>query len=189
MTSKQQKIAKPSYIKTIKSYERCRNFIRNITIYSYRSRQEYAEIGINERTYDDYKRILLDCIKQGFIEESFNGKEKPLTLADDPARVSYLQELGWQVESTPVETLDLQLPQELAETWGEYAAMQTAQGMPFADYAGQPVRRYTYRVTNYPGMEKGVQANLYLCGDVLIGGDIVATGKGGFQHGLEYPGV
>ena len=92
------------------------------------------------------------------------------------------------IEVKPVKS-KRDLPQELAETWGEYAAMQTAQGMPFADYAGQPVRRYTYRVTNYPGMEKGVQANLYLCGDVLIGGDIVATGKGGFQHGLEYPGV
>lgn len=133
--------------------------------------------------------VVMVAAAAAVLAGCFNGKEKSLTLADDTARVSYLQELGWQVESTPVETLDLQLPQELAETWGEYAAMQTAQGMPFADYAGQPVRRYTYRVTNYPGMEKGVQANLYLCGDVLIGGDIVATGKGGFQHGLEYPGV
>lgn len=89
MTGKQQKIAKPSYIKTIKSYERCRNFIRNITIYSYRSRQEYAEIGINERTYDDYKRILLDCIKQGFIEESFNGKEKRIRFNADMYKSSY----------------------------------------------------------------------------------------------------
>ena len=89
MTSKQQKIAKPSYIKTIKLYERCRNFIRNITIYSYRSRQEYAEIGINKRTYDDYKRILLDCIKQGFIEESFNGKEKRTRFNADMYKSSY----------------------------------------------------------------------------------------------------
>ena len=89
MTGKQQKIAKPSYIKTIKSYERCRNFIRNITIYSYRSRQEYAEIGINERTYDDYKRILSDCIKQGFIEESFNGKEKRTRFNADMYKSSY----------------------------------------------------------------------------------------------------
>ena len=119
----------------------------------------------------------------------FNGKEKPLTLADDPARVSYLQELGWQVESTPVETLDLQLPENLEKKWGDYTALQKQQGFPFADYAGQAVRRYTYAVGNYPGVPEGVQANLYLCGDVLIGGDIVATGKGGFQHGLEYPGV
>ena len=84
--------------------------------------------------------VVMVAAAAAVLAGCFNGKEKPLTLADDPARVSYLQELGWQVESTPVETLDLQLPQELAETWGEYAAMQTAQSMPFADYAGQPVR-------------------------------------------------
>lgn len=117
------------------------------------------------------------------------GGSTAMELADDAARVAYLQELGWQVESTPLETLDLQLPRELSDTWDEYAQLQAQQALPFADYAGQPVRRYTYRVTNYPGVEKGVQANLYLCGDVLIGGDIVATGKGGFQHGLAYPAV
>ena len=42
-------------------------------------------------------------------------------------------------------------------------------------------------VGNYPGMPEGVQANLYLCGDTLIGGDIIATGKGGFQRELAYP--
>ena len=55
---------------------------------------------------------------------------------------------------------------------------------------------------SYPGCASGavsythldvykrqVQANLYLCGDTLIGGDVVATGKGGFQHGLTYPAV
>ena len=134
--------------------------------------------------------VVLAAVLALVLAGCFGGKQaESVTLADDAARVEYLTQLGWQTDSQPMETLDLQLPQELAETWGEYAAMQTAQGMPFADYAGQPVRRYTYRVTNYPGMEKGVQANLYLCGDVLIGGDIVATGKGGFQHGLEYPGV
>ena len=92
--------------------------------------------------------VVMVAAAAAVLAGCFHGKEKPLTLTDDPARVSYLQELGWQVERTPVETLDLQLPQELAETWGEYAAMQTTQGMPFADYAGQPVRRYTYRVTN-----------------------------------------
>ena len=69
------------------------------------------------------------------------------------------------------------------------AAMQAEQGFPFTDFAGQPIRRYTFRITNYPGMDGGVQANLYLCGDTLIGGDVVATGKGGFQHGLTYPAV
>ncbi len=119
----------------------------------------------------------------------FADKEETITLVDTTAMVEYLQELGWQVESDPIETLDLQLPQQLTESWGDYAAMQDEQGFPFTDYAGQPIRRYTFRVTNYPGVESGVQANLYLCEDVLIGGDVVATGKGGFQHGLAYPAV
>lgn len=119
----------------------------------------------------------------------FADKEDTITLVDTTAMVEYLQGLGWQVESDPIETLDLQLPQQLTESWGDYAAMQDEQGFPFTDYAGQPIRRYTFRVTNYPGVESGVQANLYLCEDVLIGGDIVATGKGGFQHGLAYPAV
>lgn len=119
----------------------------------------------------------------------FSRKEDPITLVDTAAMAEYLQGLGWQVESDPIETLDLQLPQQLTESWGDYAVMQAEQDFPFTDYAGQPIRRYTFRINNYPGMESGVQANLYLCEDVLIGGDIVATGKGGFQHGLAYPAV
>lgn len=108
----------------------------------------------------------------------FSDKENTITLADTAEMADYLQQLGWQVEPDPIETLDLQLPQSLGDTWGDYAAMQTEQGLPFADFAGQPIRRYTFRITNYPGMDGGVQANLYLCGDTLIGGDVVATGKG-----------
>ena len=94
----------------------------------------------------------------------FSGKENTITLADTAEMADYLQQLGWQVEPDPIETLDLQLPQTLGDTWGDYAAMQTEQGLPFADFAGQPIRRYTFRITNYPGMDGGVQANLYLCG-------------------------
>lgn len=117
------------------------------------------------------------------------GEAATVMLPTDQERTAYLRDLGWQVESEPVETLDLQLPASLSETWGDYAALQSSQSLPFADYAGQPVRRYTYLVTNYPGVETGVQANLFLCDDVLIGGDIVATGKGGFQHGLQFPAI
>lgn len=119
----------------------------------------------------------------------FGGEEETaaVTLPDDAARTAYLQELGWQVEGTPMETLDLQLPEVLEDMWSEYTVLQQAQGFPFDQYAGQAVRRYTYRVNNYPGIDSGVQANLYLCGDVLIGGDIIAVGKGGFQSGLQFP--
>ena len=132
--------------------------------------------------------VILAAVLALVLAGCFGGKEdEAVTLADDAARVAYLEELGWQTASQPLETLDLQLPEDLEEKWADYTALQKQQGFPFADYGGQPVRRYTYAVGNYPGVPEGVQANLYLCGDTLIGGDIIATGKGGFQQELAYP--
>ena len=54
-------------------------------------------------------------------------------------------------------------------------------------YDGQTVTRCTYTVTNYPGRTGDVQVNLYLCGDVIVGGDIMALGENGFQASLLYP--
>ena len=93
----------------------------------------------------------------------FGGAHQEETmLSTNEQRVAYLQELGWQVSPEPIETLDLQLPEELAPQWGEYLTLQAKQGLPFADCAGQAVRRFTYTVANYPGFPDGVQANLFL---------------------------
>ena len=111
----------------------------------------------------------------------------PIPAATEEQRLAYLTQLGWTVDPTPVETLDLQLPQPLTEEWEAYAQLQSEQNLPFAEFAGQPVRRFTYTLTNYPGMEKGVQLNLYICDDRLIGGDVIALGENGFQSGLSFP--
>ena len=112
---------------------------------------------------------------------------KEISLATNDQRVAYLQELGWQVSPEPVETLDLQLPEDLKPQWGDYLKLQDEQGLPFGGCAGQTVRRFTYAVANYPEAPDGVQANLFLCGDRLVGGDIIATGENGFQTVLAFP--
>ena len=110
-----------------------------------------------------------------------------ITAATNEERVAYLEGLGWQVLPEPVATMDLQLPEDLKAQWGDYLKLQTQQGMPMADCAGQVVRRFTYTVTNYPDVPDGVQVNLFTCGDRLVGGDIIATGENGFQTGLTFP--
>lgn len=107
--------------------------------------------------------------------------------ATNEERVAYLEALGWQVEPQPIETLDLQLPEKLEGEWDAYAKLQKGQGLPFSEFAGQAVKRYTYTVTNYPEIPQGVQANLYLWGDQIIGGDVIFTGQGGFQTDLAFP--
>ena len=110
-----------------------------------------------------------------------------ITAATNEERVAYLEALGWQVEPQPIETLDLQLPEKLEGEWDAYAKLQKGQGLPFSEFAGQAVKRYTYTVTNYPEIPQGVQANLYLWGVQIIGGDVIFTGQGGFQTDLAFP--
>ncbi|MFR5386925.1 MAG: DUF4830 domain-containing protein [Oscillospiraceae bacterium] len=55
-----------------------------------------------------------------------------------------------------------------------------------ADYDGQTVTRCTYR-HQLPRRTGDVRVNLYLCGDVIVGGDIMALGENGFQASLLYP--
>ena len=124
-----------------------------------------------------------------FVLPGCNARQEdaPIPAATEEQRLAYLTSLGWTVDSTPVETLDLQLPQQLDGDWAAYARLQEEQGLPFLPCAGKQVRRYTYRVSNYPGREKDVQANLYVCDDQVVGGDIMGLGQNGFQAGLAFP--
>ena len=105
-------------------------------------------------------------------------------LTDNSQRVAYLQSLGWEVEPEPVETLQFLLPEALAEPYLTYNELQKPQGFDLAACCGKQVSRYTYTVTNYPGRAEGVQANLYLCEDLPVAGDICCPGADGFQEAL-----
>ena len=105
-------------------------------------------------------------------------------LTDNAQRVAYLQSLGWEVEPEPVETLQFLLPETLAEPYLTYNELQKAQGFDLTDCRGKQVSRYTYTVTNYPDRAEGVQANLYLCEDLPVAGDICCPGADGFQEAL-----
>ena len=111
------------------------------------------------------------------------SSQTPVTAKDDAARRAWLEQQGWQTEEQPVRTLTVQLSLEGQE---DYLALQQEAGLPLADYDGQTVTRCTYTVTNYPGRTGDVQVNLYLCGDVIVGGDIMALGENGFQASLLY---
>ena len=131
--------------------------------------------------------ICLCFVLVGCLKKAPNEATSGIFAATDADRISYLNSLGWEAEAEPIETLDLKLPEDLLTSWSDYVALQNSQNLPFENYAGQTVQRYTYRISNYPGVPNGVQVNLYLCGDEIIGGDIIATGKKGFQADLTFP--
>ena len=110
-----------------------------------------------------------------------------VVLSDSAQRVAYLESLGWQVDPEPLETLQFLMPETLEEPYLSYNQLQLEQGFDLTECCGRQLSRYTYRVTNYPGRASGVQANLYVCEDVLAGGDIFCPGADGFQAPLAFP--
>lgn len=113
--------------------------------------------------------------------------EELITAASEEERAEYLRSLGWEIETSPMETLEFMLPQPLNASYEEYNALQKEQGFDLEPYAGMQVKRYSYRVLNYPNYPDDVQADLYLCGDVVIGGDILYCGDSGFVATLVFP--
>ena len=108
--------------------------------------------------------------------------------ATDQERTAYLQRLGWETADAPTEILEFVLPSPLNASYEAYNELQLEQGFDLTPYAGMNVTRYSYPVTNYPGGDQQVQANLYLCGDTIIGGDILGYGAEEFVETLVYPG-
>lgn len=102
----------------------------------------------------------------------------------DQGRCDYLKKLGWEVETNPVEFMEIQLPSEFDAVYEEYNEIQKSQGMDLKKIRGKRVMKYTYRVTNYPTGEKDVYANMLIYKGKLVAGDICSARLDGFMHGL-----
>ena len=116
-----------------------------------------------------------------------NEESPQLRLTTSQDCAAYLTSCGWEVLPEPIETLQFLLPDVLEEPYLSYNALQLTQGFDLSDFCGKQVSRITFTVTNYPQHPEGVQANLYLCEEILIAGDILCTGQNGFQVGLTFP--
>ena len=110
---------------------------------------------------------------------------KGVKTAED--RVEYLRGWGWEVATDPVASEELLIPEVLDESYDDYMALQSEQGFQLEKYAGKRVKRYTYEITNYPTGEAGIQANLLIYKNNVIGGEVLSPRLDGFLHGLAMP--
>jgi len=108
-------------------------------------------------------------------------------IKDNAARITFLNAFGWEISEQPVSIEEVVIPEEFGEIYEEYNVLQQTQGLNLKKYQGKTVRRYTYEVTNYPGQEEKVYANLLIYKDRVIGADICSAKLEGFMHGLLAP--
>ena len=111
--------------------------------------------------------------------------QQPLT--DNAQRITYLESFGWKLDPEPIETLQFLFPEEMSESYLIYNELQKTQGFDLSPCCGKQLSRYTYHVLNHPEKQEGVQANLYICEDLPVAGDIFCSGANGFQTTLQYP--
>ena len=120
-------------------------------------------------------------------EVSASALPSPKGVRSNQDRIDYLSAYGWQVSEEPLATQELLIPEEMDDSYTEYLALQNSQGFDLQKYAGKRVKRYTYEVLNYPTGETGVQANLLICKNTVIGGEVLSPQLDGFLHGLAMP--
>ena len=120
-------------------------------------------------------------------EASASALPSPKGVKTNQDRVDYLSAYGWEVSQEPAATQELLIPEEMDGSYTEYLALQNSQGFDLQKYAGKRVKRYTYEVLNYPTGETGVQANLLICKNTVVGGEVLSPRLDGFLHGLAMP--
>lgn len=100
-------------------------------------------------------------------------------------RINFLGQFGWEVDAEPKEERDVTIPAEFDKVFLAYNEIQRAQGLDLSAYKKKCVKRYTYRVTNYPDADGEVYVNILIWRNTVIGGDICSASPDGFVHGFE----
>ena len=110
-------------------------------------------------------------------------KPSAITLETESERIAFLEGLGWETSGEAINCREVTIPEEWNEVYVKYNDLQLEQGFDLSKYKGRPAVIYSYSILNYDGKPQNIVANLVICGDKLIGGDVSCTELGGFMQG------
>ncbi len=98
--------------------------------------------------------------------------------------IDFLNSYGYNIYEKPVQIQEIVIPQEFSADYEKYNELQKISGFDLSRYKGYRVKKYTYKVLDYPNSSDEVVANIFIYADKIIGGDICSTSLGGFTHGF-----
>ena len=145
----------------------------------------------------DFKKILLALTAVAALVLALilllGGEAQPDTATAAPAmssndgRVKFLTDFGWDVTTSPVESGQVKIPEEVSEVFDRYNKLQQGQGYDLSKFAGKNVMRYVYKITNYPGTTEPVYATLLVYKNQIIAGDTTDTAAKRHIRGFKMP--
>ena len=106
-------------------------------------------------------------------------------VSNNDSRVQFLQNMGWDVSTSPTESGQVKIPKEQSQVYERYNALQKSQGYDLSQFAGKTVMRYVYKINNFPGATEPVYATILVYKNQIIGGDITDTGAKGVVQGFK----
>ena len=123
------------------------------------------------------------------VKQTSNNSDLNLSAQNESERKAFLSQFGIVVSDEPNEVIEVIIPSEFNDVYNNYNEIQKAQGFELSDYRGKRVKRWTYKVLNYPGYEDSdtIYVNVLIYKGEVIGGDICNIELDGFMHGFALP--
>ena len=82
----------------------------------------------------------------------------PTGIRTNAERIAYLEGYGWITGGEPAAVEEILLPQTFGPDYKDYLNLQSEQGFDLQAYGGKTVKRYTYSIKNYPGLQENIWA-------------------------------
>jgi len=128
--------------------------------------------------------ILLCAVILSIGNGAKHGEGVSTTVKTNEDRVKFLSNLGWEVDSNPIEEKSVTIPKQFSNVYETYNKLQLEQGFDLSQYGGLDATIYTYTVKNYNSYNGNVVADIYVMNYQVIGGDVHSLALNGFMHGL-----
>ena len=105
------------------------------------------------------------------------------TVKTNEDRISFINDLGYDVEPESISNKDIIIPSEFSDVFNNYNKLQQKAGFDLKRFKGVRARLFSYKVTAQNSQTE-YNVNLIICENTVIGGDISSVALDGQMYPL-----